>query len=1018
MLKLLTLSLSVAMLLPAWAGPAATRTGAAHNLFFEAENFKVEGDGWQARELGVQTRQASRAKALSGANGNVDSTALQEIEIPHAGTWRIWARYMIHSLYRGPFEVDVLSGDRVVATQAFDVAYKPGTPDWGYEWDSFDAPLSAGTYTLRLRKFQQQNAAGYARNVDAFLITDDLKQKPDHLPFGPQTWMKVTLGDGYDKPVQIHIFADHYRAPWYGHYALTKGTFEAAIEPSRPELKLSNGESTGWLNITATVYQDSGARLTVYPAHTYWERSRRFKAAIEFAPRPSDDAVVRKFEVNQEPSTIHIVLPPNLEGRDNIANLRTDADYAREYGALADSYKWPKIGKAPQRFPFFVTAQMDPEAVDKQVLERELKTLSYFGFNGAGALAAPRYGYNHGSIGGAGWHLKGSYSAPDLDKLEKEAAQSYSSLTAAGLKPEQIKFAMAMDEPMGEAASVLAADPASIAGFRDWLKSRKLTPSDLLANSWDEVKPVLETEAERFPALHYYTQQFRTVALGKFLEIQRQLLKKQWKADFPVVANFSDGAVYFANFYGQGVDYFTLLHETGQNAIWSEDWSNQASTYQHASYNVELMRAAARKNGQVLGHYLIAYAGRSGYDIRLKAISEAARGVKMFESFAYGPVWATHENSPWQKSPHIWGDHAAAVREIGAVEEFLLPARPQPAQVALLYSSASDIWSLGHNLAPGFERMNTWLALAHAQIPVDVVHESEVAGGLLNTYKVCYLSGPNLTRAAALKLRDWVKAGGTLVLTAGAGQRDEFNRNLDVLDTMLPYRRAPLQTLEAFNSAGLFLTSLQPQGTALAGKARMDVLSIKQNFEGITPRNGQSIEATFADGSPATVRSAVGKGWIVSHGYLPSLDYMRRALLAKGNVEARRQQLKSESGVPSPEDVVPLKIAEKSYNPWQYPAEVREFVLKPVRQAKIAAPITCSVPMVDAVYMTSEKGLVIPLANYTLQPIKNMTLDIAIEKPVREVRSVHQGLLQYKALSANKIRVSLPLDCTDFITVR
>src|SRR5690606_30538042 len=154
-------------------------------------------------------------------------------------------------------------------------------------------------------------------------------------------------------------------------------------------------------------------------------------------------------------------------------------------------------------------------------------------------------------------------------------------------------------------------------------------------------------------------------------------------------------------------------------------------------------------------------------------VSEAARGIKAFKSFAYGPRWATHEGSPWQTATAIWFDHATAVREIGAVEDLLLPAQPRPAEVALFYSSASDAWTHKRNLAFGFERMHTWLALTHAQVPVDVVHESEVEQGLLEQYKVCYLSDPHLTRASAVKLRSWVERGGTLILTAGAAQFDE-----------------------------------------------------------------------------------------------------------------------------------------------------------------------------------------------------------------------------------------------------
>ena len=60
--------------------------------------------------------------------------------------------------------------------------------------------------------------------------------------------------------------------------------------------------------------------------------------------------------------------------------------------------------------------------------------------------------------------------------------------------------------------------------------------------------------------------------------------------------------------------------------------------------------------------------------------------------------------------------------------------------------------------------------------------ERQVERGGLAEYSVCYLSGPNLTRAAAAKLKSWVEGGGVLFLTAGAASRDEYNRRLDAFD--------------------------------------------------------------------------------------------------------------------------------------------------------------------------------------------------------------------------------------------
>ena len=74
--------------------------------------------------------------------------------------------------------------------------------------------------------------------------------------------------------------------------------------------------------------------------------------------------------------------------------------------------------------------------------------------------------------------------------------------------------------------------------------------------------------------------------------------------------------------------------------------------------------------------------------------------------------------------------------------------------------------------------MHTWLALTHAQVPVDIVSEREID---LMSYKVCYLSGPNLTRAAAQEV---ARVGGSrrhIVADCRSAQRDEYNRPLDLL---------------------------------------------------------------------------------------------------------------------------------------------------------------------------------------------------------------------------------------------
>jgi hypothetical protein len=830
--------------------------------------------------------------------------------------------------------------------------------------------------------------------------------------------MKVTLGADYVKPVQIHIYAVHWRAPVFMHYTLSKEGVTAGSNMARKTALLFDGENTGWCNISETIYADSGALLAIYPVYFSGDRAAHFNAAIEFANKPDDAAVVKKYNVDYDASTFSVLVPPHLESKTNIENLRSDMESAHEYGAIADKTSWPKVGKKPVKFPFFVTTHLRPEQTDSRIMEREMKTLAYFGFNGVALNNSfDKWGYKYKYIYGPG-RPKGTYDGADLEEQKKLAAANYKAYSAGGVKTQDLAFAMLMDEPFGETLAKLATDAASTEGFRAWIKSQNLTPADLLVSSWDEVKPITYEQKTELPALFYYSQKYRTVALGNYMAMQAKLLREQWQGNFPIVSNFSDGAIAAANFYAQGVDYFTLLHDTEQHAIWSEDWGNFSATYQDSSFNVELMRAAARKNGQVMGQYLIAYHGRSGYDTRLKAVSEAARGVKLFKSFMYGPQWTTYESEVWQSVPDAWKDQAAAVHEIGAVEDELLPAMPKKAQVALLYSSSADIWNDGKDWATGFERMHTWLALAHAQIPVDVIGEDDVASGDLAGYKVCYFSDANLTATAAQKLSDWVKSGGTLIMTAGAGERDEFNRLLKSLNALLPYRRNPVEILQKYyGGSGSKLASLKPQGSVVAGKLKFDILAQKQTFADVKIENGTTIKSTFEDGTPAEIQSVVGKGSVICKGYLPALDYIRTALIAKSSVADLSKKIENNTGRPTAEDALLLDKNQKSYNPRQYPAGVRDAIIQSAKDAKVEVPIVCSVPLVDAVYMTSAKGIVIPLANYTLQPIKGMTLDISVDKPFREVRSVYQGVLPFKKIGAKKIRVTLPLECTDFITI-
>jgi hypothetical protein len=782
----------------------------------------------------------------------------------------------------------------------------------------------------------------------------------------------------------------------------------ASVTVKKSDL-LKSGESTPWCNLTPMIFQDSGAMLHITARHGYTDYAERLNATFEFATAPDDKSIVRTLKLNNKPGTVAVFTPPNLLTKENLAFFKTDREIAEANGKLADAHSWPTHGKPLEKFPFFVTAAINNKFTpsDAAVLAREQKTLDYFGFTSEHLRR----------IGGA-WLMKDtSFCNPDIEKMRAKFQTAAAEFKKDGGRVGDIVFCELTDEPTGQPLEFAASDPSYAQHFHAWLKAIGKTPADLLVKDWDAVKIVTKEQRTEFPALYYYSQRFRTRALGDFMATQRKLAEEAYGGTFPVLANFSDGAVYGANFYIQGVDYFELLDSPDQNAIWGEDWSNGASTFQCASFNVDLMRAATRERGQKIGHHLVAHAGRKAWDIKLKATSEAARGVKIFNNFCYGPTWATHEGGPywrahvWQGKAETWTANAAITREFGAVEDMLITAMPAPAKVALLYSSASDVWTVDETHAYGFERMHTWMALAHAQMPVDIVSEQQVAKNLLDGYHVCYLTGPNLTLAAAEKLRQWVQNGGTLWLTAGAASRDEFNRPLHILEDIFPAQRGEVTELQKFQASGRYLHTLAAKDEVKWEGGKASVLAVKQS---LIANVGSSTLGTYTDNSAAIVCGTAGRGTIYCCAFLPALSYIKTALEQRN---ALQKKIDDKTALNADEQRE-ATLLERSYNPWKFPADLRDLMLMPARSAKIVPPIQCSHALVDAVFMPDQKGILIPLANYTLEPIAKLTLKITVPRVVVKAESAVRGGIPFQQTTPTTVQISLPLENNDFLTLR
>lgn len=975
----------------------------AETLFLEAESFTIQ-DGWSPYS-DFLAHLASDGKVLWGGGGNPAGAAKKSTVLKEAGHYRIWVRYYQLDGYKGPFRLSVEADGKEIGGKDFAVSIDEKFEGREFRWDFFEVDLPAGEITLALSKYKNENCSGYARLVDCILLTTDANLVPNHLDYAPQTYLRVTIGKGYERPVQIHFFV-----PFAGHFWIARNGIGEGTGPAEQFL-LKSGETSPWCNITKMLHPslNVGGRPIINARYTYFETAPRLVARFEFATAPDEKAIVKTLDIDYSPGTLYLSIPENLATPENLARFKTDREIAGETGKIADSFQWPTFGHPPKIFPFFAYDAFQEEgdfAADARIVAREMKTLDYFGFSNRIKT----------SIGGGTWYMKnGSYCSPDTETMKRQAKFYAEQFAKTKRATKDIVYCMIMDEPTGQPASFMVKDPGYMEKFREWLKAMGKKPADLLVSSWDEVKPVEEKDRDKFPALYYFTQRFRTRALGDFIAVQGKILQETYGTRFPIVANFSDGAVYYANFYGQGVDYFELLDSPDQNAIWGECGGALASTYQCTSYNVDLMRAAARKYGQIIGHYLIDY-GRKPWDSKCKAVSEAARGVKIFTNYFYGPTWASYEGGPawasgaWYAHPEKWYGNAELLREFGSAEDFLVPAKTVPGKVAILYSSATDIWTKDQTFAYGFDRMHIWLALAHAQVPVDIVSEKQVEEGILKEYKVCYLAGPNLTQRAAEKLVSWVQSGGVLYATAGAGSRDEYNRPMTTVEKILPARRGEVKEFSQYLYYGSALWAYTPSDEVLCDSTRMEVLLVKQT---LTPADGSWTLARFKDGSPAIVKGRVSAGTVYCAGFLPGLSYARPAIMARRNLVAQLAELRKQGKTDTA--VLNADLLERTDNPWEFPETIRRVILEPVRAAKISFPIVCSVPLVDAVYMECDKGVLIPLANYTFVPQKEVQLTVTAKRNISRIESAHQGELKFSRLAPGKVSFSLPLESTDFV---
>jgi hypothetical protein len=248
------------------------------------------------------------------------------------------------------------------------------------------------------------------------------------------------------------------------------------------------------------------------------------------------------------------------------------------------------------------------------------------------------------------------------------------------------------------------------------------------------------------------------------------------------------------------------------------------------------------------------------------------------------------------------------------------------------------------------DQFGIYLALAvHGGAPCDFVDEDAVLNDtVMAAYRVLFVTEPNIPAAVTERLGTWAKAGGSLVLSAGAATLNEYNDTDTTLSTLTGNTLSQLNRRvlpEVPEVAGPSPLPLAAHGfiERAGGMPHVPFLAYGDVNSFGPPNPASATLSTFAgpSKSPSGLETTVMNGRIVQLAWQPGLSYLVNAT--------------QEYTIPSPRD--------------RFPTVVRDFL-----SAMIATtvPVTTTIETsagtavvgVETVLLASSVGAVVTVVNW------------------------------------------------------
>jgi len=372
--------------------------------------------------------------------------------------------------------------------------------------------------------------------------------------------------------------------------------------------------------------------------------------------------------------------------------------------------------------------------------------------------------------------------------------------------------------------------------------------------------------------------------------------------------------------------------------------------------NLDLLRAGVRGKPDMKIHYYCMphWPGQIPANWRRLFYGALGHGMQVVNLFEFRPVQVAYTENHCS-NPETYRTVLRSFRELGQFEDIIQSGRKRPAKAALWFSETGDIWGDNHGSFAAGKR-TLYAAFIQQGTPLDFIIE----GDDLSAYKGLMLTDRHVSRAASQKIADWVKAGGQLMTTAGAGMFDELNQPNKILMNLRGIQSAKLiapvnaqiemvkQDLPfaAPVTSVVFPKPGNAQGTAAAPPS-FPVYAARDQLT-FAPQGAPPPMAKFADNTPAILYRKHGKGAVGHFAFLPGLSYFAPAT-PKVPVDRGTTAKASAHSIPTKFDPVVARLFQT-----------------PNRH------ITCSETLVEANIIDSPKGSVVILTNWSSGPVEGL----------------------------------------------